>query len=64
MKKNVVHCDATLVNKYINHVRDIKKLDKEMINNIFNMSNEDKMKIILACNDVIECLIDFAAYVE
>lgn len=58
MKKNVVHCDDTLVNKYINHIRDIKKMDKEMIDNISNMSNDDKMQIILDCNDVIACFIE------
>lgn len=63
MKKDVVHCDTTLVNKYINHLRDLKKFDKEMIDNISKMSNQDKMKIILSCVDVIEYLIDFAAYI-
>lgn len=64
MENNVVQCDTTLVNKYINHVRDLKKFDKEMMDNISNMSNDDKMKIIFACNDVIECFLDFTVYVE
>jgi hypothetical protein len=29
-------------------------LDKEMIHNIRNMSNEEKMEIIIAFNDVVE----------
>jgi hypothetical protein len=32
----------------------MKSLDKEMINNIRNMSNEEKMEIIIALNDVVE----------
>ena len=46
--------DTDLLKKYIADIRNIKKLDKEMISNISNMSNEDKMKIIIAYNDMIE----------
>lgn len=38
--------------KYIEDIRDLKKLDTEMINNILNMSNEDIINIINAYNDV------------
>ena len=39
-------------------IRNMKKLDKEMINNIRNMSNEDKMNIIIAFSDSVESLKD------
>ena len=37
----------------------MKTLDKEMINNIRNMSSEDKMDIILSFNAVVENLKSF-----
>ena len=46
-----------LCKKYIHEIRNIKILDKEMINNIRNMSNEDKMDIIISFNDVVDYLI-------
>jgi len=64
MKKDIIHYDTDLVKKYINHIRELKKIDKEMIDNISNMSNDDKMQIIITCSDVIEALIDFVACIE
>jgi hypothetical protein len=50
---------SELSNKYINIIRrHMRPLDKEMINNINNMSNEEKMDIIIALNDLIICLQD------
>lgn len=46
-----------LCKKYIHEIRNIKILDEEMINNIRNMSNEDKMDIIISFNDVLDYLI-------
>ena len=46
-----------LCKKYIHEIRNIKILDEEMINNIRNMSNEDKMDIIISFNDVVDYLI-------
>ena len=43
-----------LYKRYIHDIRNIKPLDKEMINNIRNMSNEEKMNIIISLNDVVE----------
>jgi hypothetical protein len=43
--------------RYLHDIRNLKILDKEMINNIRNMSNEEKMDIIITLNDVIEGLI-------
>jgi hypothetical protein len=36
----------------------MKPLDKEMINNIRNMSNEEKINIIISLNDVIKYVKD------
>jgi hypothetical protein len=35
------------------NIKNLKLLDKESINNIRNMSNEDIMKIIIAYNEII-----------
>lgn len=32
----------------------MRSLDKEMINNIRNMSNEEKMNVIITVNEIIE----------
>jgi hypothetical protein len=48
--------NSILLNKYLTCIRDVNFLNKEMINNINNMSNEDKIKIIIAFNDVVEVL--------
>ena len=45
--------------KYLHDIRNMKTLDKEMIKNIRNMSNEEKMYIILSFNDVVENLKSF-----
>ena len=47
-----------LCKRYIHDIRNIRPLDKEMINNIRNMSNEEKMNIIITFNDIIEYLKD------
>ena len=39
--------------RIILNIKNCKELDKEDINNIRNMSNEDKMKIILTYNEMI-----------
>jgi hypothetical protein len=48
------HNVTDLFRKYVDDIRNMKRLDKEMINNIRNMSNEEKMEIIIAFNDVVE----------
>jgi hypothetical protein len=45
-----------IFNKYIHDIRNMKKLDREMINNIRTMSNEEKMKIIILYDEIIETL--------
>lgn len=47
-----------LFTRYIHDIRNMKKLDKEMINNIRNMSNENQMDIIIVFNDTVETLKD------
>jgi len=44
----------TLFKKYIHDIRNMKTLDEEMINNIYSMSNEQKMSIIISFNAVVE----------
>ena len=47
------HYSNDLFNKILHDIRNMKTLDNEMINNIRNMSDEDKMDIIIALNDVV-----------
>ena len=42
-----------LYKRCIHDIRNMKPLDKEMINNIRNMSNEEKMNIIISFNDMV-----------
>jgi hypothetical protein len=52
---NMTNYNSTdLFKEYLHDIRNIKILDKTMINNIRNMSSENKMDIIIAFNDVIE----------
>jgi hypothetical protein len=50
------HNDSSLFRKYLHDIRNMKTLDKELINNIRSMSNEEKMEIIIAFNDVVESI--------
>jgi len=62
INKNIItkHNDTDdLLKKYISDIRNIKKLDKEMISNISSMCNEDKMKVIIAYNDVVDSFSNF-----
>lgn len=45
-----------LLRKYIHDIRNMKELNKEMINNICKMTNEEKLEIILILNDVVQAL--------
>lgn len=53
-KDEMLNHNANLCKKYIHEIRNMKALDKEMINNIHNMSNEEKMNIIISFNVMIE----------
>jgi hypothetical protein len=46
-------CEKSLVNKYIHDIRNMRILDQDKINNIRDMSDKDKMNIIIAFNDVV-----------
>ena len=52
------HNATDLCKRYIHEIRNMKSLDKEMINNIHNMSNEEKMNIIITFNEMIEYVKD------
>ena len=39
--------------KYIHHIRNLNTLDANMMKNIRNMSDDEKIHIILAFNDVV-----------
>lgn len=52
--KIINHNANDLCKRYIHEIRNMKPLDKEMINNIRNMSNEEKMNIIISFNDILE----------
>lgn len=57
--KIINHNTNYLSKKYINIIRrNMRALDKEMINNIKNMSNEEKMDIIISFNEVVMYLYD------
>ena len=45
-----------LFRTYLHDIRNMKTLDREMIRNIRNMSNDEKIDIILTMNDVIDGL--------
>jgi hypothetical protein len=41
---------------YVNEIRNMKLLSNDMLNNIRDMSHEEKMNIIIAFNDILENL--------
>lgn len=45
--------NKVLIDLYIHHICDYEKLDKIMIQNIYESSSEDKMKIIIALNEIL-----------
>ena len=56
-ENKLINLNATdLCKIYIKNIKNLISIDKEMINNIRNMSNKDKMDIIIEFNDVVESL--------
>lgn len=51
--------NKNIVNKFIIDIKNIKKLDKEMLHTISLLPNEDKMLIIYAYNDMMEYLANY-----
>ena len=45
-----------MLRKYLYMIRNINTLDKEMIDNIRQMTDEEKLQIIIAFNEVVECM--------
>ena len=65
LKESVItYRNNNFVKKYIEDIRNIKKLDEEMINNISNMCNDNKMKIIAAYNDIVDAFSNFIINIE
>jgi hypothetical protein len=50
------------VYRIIINIKNFKALDKEDINNIRDMSNEDKMKIILTYNEMLTWVSDIITH--
>ena len=45
--------NPVMFRKYIHHIRNLNTLDANMMKNIRNMSDDEKIHIILALNDVV-----------
>ena len=50
--------------KCLHDIRNMKKLDKERIQNIRNLSHEEKMDIIITFNDVVEHMKEILNFYE
>ena len=50
------------IEKYLHHIRNMNKLDEEMIKNICIMPNDYKMKIIITLNEIVEQLAEHIQY--
>ncbi len=48
--------NGILLKQYIHYIRNMRYLNKEMINDIRNMSDEEKMEIIILYNDIIDSI--------
>ena len=59
-KKNIEKKNnKKILKKYIHVIRNINPLDDNMIKDIRNMSDEDKMEIIISFNAVVENVFSF-----
>jgi len=56
--KLINHNTTNLCKMYIHDIRNMKPLDKEMINNIRKMTNEEKINIIISFNEMINYVKD------
>ena len=50
-------CDNAKFKECIHTIRNMKKLNKPMINDINNMSNKEKWEIIKIFNEIMEILV-------
>jgi len=46
--------DDDLLNKYICHIKNMKSFNEEVLRDINNMSNEDRLEILITYNNMIE----------
>lgn len=51
--------NTILFRKYLHDIKNMKTLNREMINNIKNMSDKEKMDIIITFNDIVKYLTDY-----
>lgn len=51
-----INNENKLLKKYIHDIRNIRILNKEMLNDIDIMTHEEKMCIIITLNDVIDSI--------
>lgn len=62
LKKKIIPIDNTdnikLLREYIANIRNLKKLDDNMINKISDMTHEDKLKIIITFNEILDTISD------
>jgi len=56
-KDNTIKPYSTdIFTKYLYNIKNMETLNEEMINNIYNMTCEQKMSLIVALNEVIDNL--------
>jgi hypothetical protein len=55
----IIKHNNELLQKYIGDIRNLRKLDTEMINNISKMSIENIVKIINSYNDITDAFCKF-----
>lgn len=56
---NKPHQNTVLFIKYLDNITSIRPLNKEMIDSVRNMSDENKMAIIITFNNVLESVSTF-----
>lgn len=54
---NATRNSSELFAKYIHQITNFIPLDENKINNIATMSDEEKMEIIIAFNNILSCLL-------
>jgi hypothetical protein len=55
-KEDSKHESTALMRKYTHEIRNMRYLNTEMLDDIRNMTNDDKFEIILLFNEVVDRL--------